>query len=484
MTTMASLISQFQLLEINLISAQDLAKVSRNMRTYAVAWVHPDRKLTTRIDAHGCTNPTWNDKFVFRVEDSFLRSDMSAVMVEIYALHWFRDVHVGTVRVLVSNLIPPQTRSRDHHQLGMRFVALQVRRPSGRPQGILNVGVTVLDSTMRSMPLYTQLSTSALGYQQLMGTEDLHHNSHHQNGGGSAAATTTKLYRSKSDRSSMLGIDEDGISHLPKSTTIKGSTIRGGSRTKGSELSAVKKGKILYDKPLSVIDGASDLAVQLDVMKIARTTSTLNQSSLGPVTKSKKMAPSILSQSDLGSTITDIKKVPGSDIGGSTRFNNIPKPKHNWLEPVAGKKPSPKGYPITKDFANGSIWSESEVGPSPSEVAAAIAEDSKYRKMDHGGSSLLEDKWSFDGTEGLKTKLDRWRTELPTLYDHSSFTSTAFAPKHTRRHTDGGEKFSCFGSIGVYEFSIICGQSGPKRRSGGNKQLARSPSLDSMSTYL
>ncbi|KAJ6769162.1 INGRESSION PROTEIN FIC1 [Salix koriyanagi] len=89
------ILSPFQLLELNVISAQDLAKVSRKMKTYAVAWIHPDRKLSTRIDSEGRNNPTWNDKFVFRVDDRFLHGDTSAVMIEIYALHWFRDIHVG-----------------------------------------------------------------------------------------------------------------------------------------------------------------------------------------------------------------------------------------------------------------------------------------------------------------------------------------------------------------------------------------------------
>lgn len=50
----------------------------------------------------------------------------------------------------------------------MRIVPLQVRRPSGRPQGILNVGVTLLDSNISSMPIYRQFSASAIGYWDIM----------------------------------------------------------------------------------------------------------------------------------------------------------------------------------------------------------------------------------------------------------------------------------------------------------------------------
>ncbi|KAG5588293.1 hypothetical protein H5410_048727 [Solanum commersonii] len=97
----------FQLLEINIISAQDLEPMSKKMKTYATVWVHPTRKLTTAVDIEGGNNPTWNDKFVFRVDEEFLRQDTSAVQIEIHCGHWFKDSLVGSVRVLVGNLIPP-----------------------------------------------------------------------------------------------------------------------------------------------------------------------------------------------------------------------------------------------------------------------------------------------------------------------------------------------------------------------------------------
>ncbi|XP_052206713.1 uncharacterized protein LOC127811045 [Diospyros lotus] len=130
------------LIEINVISAQDLAAISKSMRTYAIVWLEPalERKLSTHVDSQGHSNPTWNDKFAFQVDNDFLLSDDSAVMVEIYAAStWFRNNLVGTVRVLITDLIHP---SRNIFG-GTRFVALQVRRASGSPQGILNMGVSL-----------------------------------------------------------------------------------------------------------------------------------------------------------------------------------------------------------------------------------------------------------------------------------------------------------------------------------------------------
>ena len=228
---MSMMFPSFQLLELNIISAQDLAPVARKMKTYAVAWVHSERKLTTRVDYNGGANPTWNDKFVFRVNEEFLYADTSAVVIEIYALHWFRDVHVGTVRVLVSNLIPPnrrpgyRTSNNEYRRTpppGMRFVALQVRRTSGRPQGILNIGVGVLDGSMRSMPLYTHMDSSAVGYRDLLGEEDrhlqhLHLNSNKGSSKNPQSPSTSRQFqsvvsrpefrRTKSDTSSMVVSD-------------------------------------------------------------------------------------------------------------------------------------------------------------------------------------------------------------------------------------------------------------------------------------
>ncbi|KAG4930619.1 hypothetical protein JHK82_047690 [Glycine max] len=58
---MSNILACYQLLELNVISAQDLAQMDRSMQTYAVAWIDPDHKLSTRVDSQGGTNPTWND---------------------------------------------------------------------------------------------------------------------------------------------------------------------------------------------------------------------------------------------------------------------------------------------------------------------------------------------------------------------------------------------------------------------------------------
>ncbi|KAJ0668918.1 putative C2 domain-containing protein [Helianthus annuus] len=138
-----------RILEINLISAQGLkippsAKMHR-MHTYAIAWVDPSSKLRSHLDRVGGENPTWNEKFIFRVPPSFIYGDTSAVQVEIYACGYIRDYLIGTVRYLLSS--SSLVSSKTGAVIGTpAFSAVHIRRPSGRVHGVLNIAATVYES--------------------------------------------------------------------------------------------------------------------------------------------------------------------------------------------------------------------------------------------------------------------------------------------------------------------------------------------------
>ncbi|XP_043712209.1 uncharacterized protein LOC122660992 [Telopea speciosissima] len=172
------------LLEINLISAQGLKTPSPNLRrlqTYALAWVNPTTKLRTRVDIVGGENPTWNDKFIFRVSPDFLSSDTSAVSVEIYAIGCLKDALIGTVRFLVGNCLSPavSVSSPDTVVAGVGipcFIALQIRRPSGRFHGILNLGAMLING----LDLLGLTEFSAIGYRDMMGHQHHRHHRRHR----------------------------------------------------------------------------------------------------------------------------------------------------------------------------------------------------------------------------------------------------------------------------------------------------------------
>lgn len=609
-----SMFASFQLLELNLISAQDLAPVSRKMKTYAVAWVHSERKLTTRVDYTGGANPTWNDKFVFRVSEDFLYADTSAVVVEIYALHWFRDVHVGTIRVLISNLIPPNRRpgyrTNDEYRHtpppGMRFVALQVRRPSGRPQGILNIGVGILDGSMRSMPLYTNMDSSAVGYRDLLGEDDPHLQHLHLNSSKNPQSPASKqnqsvvskpppppsvLRRTMSDTSSMVVSDLLSRAERSRVANIKPVSALASSddetvptTTTSGHHTTTEDDSVDYEAPYKTphipgqrydsfedefVDQSSNEFVDQsqNVMpsrterydhhsrKTSRRSTPVIEKPRPPrdydrsnrdspylsrhgtplrsnIVASTPIRSNIVASSPMRSTgvrltpmrsnmvvasSSPMRSTPmRSNIVGSTplRSNVIGStPLRSTYMGTPMKSPLRFGTPMRSNLAGRLILTESELGPSPSEVANKMA---KERSQANDTESSILSEWSLDddsNIEGLRSKLERWRTELPPLYDlgsshQSSNVSSAIVPvsanagggkssrrktpttvkktkKHNRRHTEGGNGlFSCFSNICGAECTFVCGggsdNDGSKKK-GGSKRLPRLGSADNLS---
>ncbi|CAH1443545.1 uncharacterized protein LOC111876793 [Lactuca sativa] len=141
--------SETRILEINLISAQGLKippSTKRKTHTYAIAWVDPTVKLRSSLDPVGGDNPTWNEKFIFRVTPDFIYGDTSAVQFEIYACGYIRNYLIGHVRYLLSS--SSLTSSKTGAMIGTpAFSAVHIRRPSGRVHGVLNIAATVYEGS-------------------------------------------------------------------------------------------------------------------------------------------------------------------------------------------------------------------------------------------------------------------------------------------------------------------------------------------------
>lgn len=344
---MAPQVPKGKLLELDVVSAQDLAPVSKSMRTYVVAWVRPDRKLTTRVDEMGNANPTWNEKFVFKVDEETLESDTAEISIEIYALTWLRVILTGMVNVKINELVPSSCRTLGKGgNSAKRFFTLQIHRPSGRPQGTIHIGVALVNSNMRSMPLQSELSVSTYMSEAVPAAKETPRQNPND--------TKIQLWRSRSERT-----EDKYYTYYP--------------------------GSVCND---SIVNGEQAMVRQ---------------------------------------------KGGGGGGGGSV-------------------------------LGMGSLVSD--IGPSASVVAAAIAKGIYPRRMnspaDDGGSSILTEQ---DSVEGLKTRIERWRTEMPPLYDRKNGVpnprgvrgGARGGGKGTRRHSDGGGLFSCFGNAYGCEFSINIG---------------------------
>ncbi|XP_019450821.1 PREDICTED: uncharacterized protein LOC109353104 [Lupinus angustifolius] len=455
---MSNILECYQLLELNVISAQDLASVGRSMRTYAVAWIDPDRKLSSRIDPDGHNNPTWNDKFIFKVEEDFFYDETSLITIDIFALHWLKDIHVGTAEVLACDLFPPPSKPfhNTYKPSSMRFMALQVHRPSGRPKGILNVGVTILDSSMRSMPLYTH-NTS---------TPDYHHV--HTNHMSHQAQAEPELRRTKSDTSSM--IDSEAMAHEKhgKAKGFKANSIT--SHSEASSKSKKKSSSNVKATPKKPKVGKRKTMVAHESQEA--TTSDFN-------TLQRLSAPRM-------SVSYEIKPSP------KPQFRNTPAMAYNATPKIGAAMRATPMHPFAKvnhleygtprrskmgNMVHQPIMTDSELGPSASEVAAEVA---RKPVVEEGENSTVGG-WSLDeSVEELKPKVERWRTDLAPVYDGGEMsskptTSSSKKERSSRRNTGGGGGgnglFSCFSVICGVECSIVCGGDGKKNRRRRTKSV-------------
>jgi len=210
-------------LEINLISAQGLKPPSsprRNFQTYALTWIDSSTKLRTRVDKIGGQNPTWNDKFLFRITPEFLASETSGVSVAIYAVGTFRDHLVGTVRFLISNILSSSS-SADSGNRTPCFSAVQIRRPSGSFFGIMNIGAMVVAGS--GFPALEKIS--AIGYRDLMGEK--------------IKNRRKKLLEQKSEEVTMAGEEASSESCDNQSVDEEGSTTT--SSTSSPKTTALKE---------------------------------------------------------------------------------------------------------------------------------------------------------------------------------------------------------------------------------------------------
>ncbi|XP_047307372.1 uncharacterized protein LOC124910735 [Impatiens glandulifera] len=214
------------LLEINLISAQGLKTPSTNLRrlqTYAIAWIDPSSKLRTRLDIVGGENPTWNEKFLFRVTAHFLSSQTSGITIEIYSIGYIKDPLLGTVRFLLSSCIPNGGGAATP-----AFTAVQIRRPSGRFQGVLNIAATVHNG---GLGLASINGLQAISFRDLNGDNRRRRLGHRRKGSSN-----------KSEKSSGDGDDaSDGGESTTSSSSISSMALKEMNNEIGEELAGKKE---------------------------------------------------------------------------------------------------------------------------------------------------------------------------------------------------------------------------------------------------
>ncbi|XP_010421203.1 PREDICTED: protein SRC2 homolog [Camelina sativa] len=138
--------SRGQEVEVTISSARDTKNVNwRNgpNKPYAVVWIDPKYKSSTRVDEDGDTCPTWNETFVIPLPPH--EDDYDKVYIDI--------VHAGREENTKPLIGSAHLSLRDVIGLDVPVVkTLELKRPSGRPHGKLDVTVTVREPPYHPAP--------------------------------------------------------------------------------------------------------------------------------------------------------------------------------------------------------------------------------------------------------------------------------------------------------------------------------------------
>ncbi|XP_055830117.1 protein SRC2 homolog [Solanum dulcamara] len=137
--------------EVKITSAKDLKNVNwryGHLKPYAVVWIDPNAKCSTKVDEDGDTSPYWNEKLVVPLNSPI---DESILYIDI--------VHAGSAeedtKPLIGSTKIPLSEVVDDVGIGGELErALQLKRPSGRPQGKVEVEVTVREPRYRPRDAY------------------------------------------------------------------------------------------------------------------------------------------------------------------------------------------------------------------------------------------------------------------------------------------------------------------------------------------
>ncbi|BBN10464.1 hypothetical protein MPTK1_5g03770 [Marchantia polymorpha subsp. ruderalis] len=135
-------------LELTVMAAEELKNVSTfgKMDLYAVAWVDPAAKRSTRVIHKAGRNPVWNDCVSLSLENYLRYYPNSYLTVEIFSEANLGDKVVGTGRLALHEIYRLTSRGGDEPAL----VTLQLQRPSGRPQGFIRLAMKVRGDATRA----------------------------------------------------------------------------------------------------------------------------------------------------------------------------------------------------------------------------------------------------------------------------------------------------------------------------------------------
>ncbi|KAH6760592.1 hypothetical protein C2S53_019510 [Perilla frutescens var. hirtella] len=136
--------------EVTITSAKDLKNVNwrhGKLKPYAVVWVDPNAKTTTHVDDAGDTSPYWDQKLIIPFNTPIDQSTLHIDIVHAQAAEDTKPL-IGSARIPLRDVV-------DDVGLGSRADrTLELKRPSGRPHGKVEVTVSVREPSYRAPEPY------------------------------------------------------------------------------------------------------------------------------------------------------------------------------------------------------------------------------------------------------------------------------------------------------------------------------------------
>ncbi|KAI3873757.1 hypothetical protein MKX03_009842 [Papaver bracteatum] len=135
-------------LDITVISAKHLKNVNwrhGDLKPYVIFWLDPDRRICTQPDDSGSTRPVWNETFTLSVNQSLHDSLLTLEIFHSKPSETPKPL-VGTLRFPLKDLV--DSESEFSNSVTSVIKTLELRRPSGRPQGKIRIKLS-----LRARPL-------------------------------------------------------------------------------------------------------------------------------------------------------------------------------------------------------------------------------------------------------------------------------------------------------------------------------------------
>ncbi|MCO5574971.1 hypothetical protein L7F22_028768 [Adiantum nelumboides] len=144
--------SQQPKIELTIMAAEGLKNVSlmrTKMAPYAVAFVEPYSKHSTRVLAKGGKDPIWNDSMHITLPLRLLNDPSAALTIQVFNQGTITTSLAGATQLLLQDLLR-HAALKDNGEGDI--LTLQLFRPSGRAHGIIRIFLKLAGDGLPGLP--------------------------------------------------------------------------------------------------------------------------------------------------------------------------------------------------------------------------------------------------------------------------------------------------------------------------------------------